>query len=28
LKSGQGVEQILDRLGKPANDRVFRAEDA
>jgi hypothetical protein len=28
LKSGQGAEQILDRLGKPANDRVFRAEDA
>jgi hypothetical protein len=28
LKSGQGAENLLDRLGRPANDQVLRAEDA
>jgi hypothetical protein len=28
LKSGQGAENFLDRLGRPANDQVLRAEDA
>jgi hypothetical protein len=25
LKSGRGVENFLDRLGRPANDQVLRA---
>jgi hypothetical protein len=28
LKSGRGAENFLDRLGRPANDNVLRAEDA
>jgi hypothetical protein len=28
LKSGQGAENFLDRLCRPANDQVLRAEDA
>jgi hypothetical protein len=28
LKSGRGVENFLDRLCRPANDQVLRAEDA
>jgi hypothetical protein len=28
LKSGQGPENFLDRLGRPANDQVLRAGDA
>jgi hypothetical protein len=28
LKSGRGAENILDRLFRPANDQVLRAEDA
>jgi hypothetical protein len=28
LKSGQGAENFLDRLYRPANDQVLRAEDA
>jgi hypothetical protein len=28
LKSGQGAENFLDRLDRPANDQVLRAEDA
>jgi hypothetical protein len=28
LKSGQGAEQILDRLGRPVNDQVLRTQDA
>jgi hypothetical protein len=28
LKSGQGAENILDRLFRPANDQILRAEDA
>jgi hypothetical protein len=27
LKSGQGAEHSLDRLDRPANDQVLRAED-
>jgi hypothetical protein len=28
LKSGRGAENFLDRLCRPANDQVLRAEDA
>jgi hypothetical protein len=28
LKSGRGAENFLDRLCRPANDEVLRAEDA
>jgi hypothetical protein len=28
LKSGQGAENFLDRLCRPANDQVLRAKDA
>jgi hypothetical protein len=28
LNSGRGAENFLDRLGRPANDQVLRAEDA
>jgi hypothetical protein len=28
LKSGRGAENLLDRLCRPANDQVLRAEDA
>jgi hypothetical protein len=28
LKSGQGAENFLDRLDRPVNDQVLRAEDA
>jgi hypothetical protein len=28
LKSGQGAENFLDRLNRPMNDQVLRAEDA
>jgi hypothetical protein len=28
LKSGQGAENFLDKLCRPANDQVLRAEDA
>jgi hypothetical protein len=28
LKSGYGAENFLDRLDRPANDQVLRAEDA
>jgi hypothetical protein len=28
LKSGRGAENFLDRLGRPVNNQVLRAEDA
>jgi hypothetical protein len=28
LKSGQGAENFMDRLDRPTNDQVLRAEDA
>jgi hypothetical protein len=28
LKSGRGAESLLDRLCRPANDQVLRADDA
>jgi hypothetical protein len=28
LKSGRGAENLLDRLGRPVNDHILRAEDA